>query len=196
MSQSEFPTCFSNRSISQDALGDMWLELLLKKGRLWGRVYSGSMRPLIQPQDRILVERAAPGRLRVGDVALFRTNDGLCVHRILACWRAGGRLVFLQKGDYNPEAGRILGDQVLGRVLCVERAGQMIDLVSGRGRVAQVVVAGVGLAAWGTRLAGGLIAGRLLSIHGSGWTQRFDRLTRGVHDLLVEILDRPAGRLR
>ncbi len=58
-------------------------------------VKSGSMIPTLFPGDLVLVQR--PSRLRPGDIVVFRTDDGLVIHRLMGV-RDGTAYT---KGDAN-----------------------------------------------------------------------------------------------
>jgi len=59
------------------------------------------------------------GDLRIGDIAVFRGDHHLTIHRLV--WRergAGGRLIF--RGDYNRVRERLPPEAVIARVIAVE----------------------------------------------------------------------------
>ena len=84
----------------------------------WIEAQGGSMRPLIAPGTRMLVEfGAAPAR--VGDIVLFPLGDLVVAHRVVAC-RTGTTLVV--KGDAEPYADRPLDrTELLGVVRALRR---------------------------------------------------------------------------
>jgi len=161
--------------VSQELLNELWEELFLKIGKLWGRTSSGSMRPLIPGNNRVLVERIGPDRIRFGDIALFRSDKCLVIHRVLGKRQVHGELAFLQKGDYNAEAGFIPAAAVLGRVWAVERNDKEVHLLSGKWRAVQIALACYSLATLGVRQAGKLILTKL-SLRGRGLGAAFDWL--------------------
>ena len=172
---------------SPELLNELWEELFLKTGKLWGRASSGSMRPLIPANNRVLVERIGPDQIRFGDIALFRSDKRLVIHRVLGKRREQGELIFLQKGDYNAEADFILASAILGRVWAVERNGREVYLLSGRWRAIQIALACYSLITLGVRQAGGLILTKL-SLRGRGLGAGFDRLVNAGSRLLERIL--------
>lgn len=101
---------------NRERLLDVWLGLTgqgpLPRGPLILPVLSGSMRPVIEVGARILIEPAAPGSCRVGDVGVYMEDDRLVAHRVL--WRLGGR-AFL-KGDANNFGHWIDGRRLKGVV--------------------------------------------------------------------------------
>jgi len=177
----------SEGPLSQELFGELWEELFLKTGALWGRISSGSMGPLLRANDRVLVERINPSVVRFGDVILFKSGSAHVVHRVLARRSMQGSVSFLEKGDRNPFAGFVPASEVLGRVRAVERNTGTTDLVSGRGRVLQIVLACYGLATLVVRqMVRGLLR-RFGVSQGRGLGRQFDRLTGAVLDVLVGI---------
>ncbi len=172
---------------SPQLLNELWEELFLKTGKLWGRTSSGSMRPLIPANKRVLVERIGPNQIRFADIALFRSGERLVIHRVLGKRNERGELAFLQKGDYNAEAGFIPAAAVLGRVRAVERHNAEVCLLSGRWRAIQIALACYSLATLGARQAGRLILTKL-SLQGRGLGAGFDRLVSAGSCFLERIL--------
>ena len=188
MDHSEDIVSLGGKTLSRELLSELWEERFLKNGSLWGRVYSGSMRPLIRVNDRVFVERLEPRQLRFGDIVLFKTENGLVIHRVLGKWRAQGALHFLQKGDFNPDAECVSAACVLGRVRAVDRDGAVVNFVSGKGYIIQVAMACYSLAAFGMKQAIGLISGKLPFLRGHGWGKRFDQLGSSILRFLLKVL--------
>ncbi len=183
MKQPETVSTSEEATASPELLNELWEELFLKTGKLWGRTSSGSMSPLIPANNRVLVERIGPDQIRFGDIALFRSDKRLVIHRVLGKRQEQGELAFLQKGDYNVEASFIPATAILGRVWAVERNGTEVCLVAGRWRAIQIVLACYSLATLGVRQAGRLILTKL-SLRGRGLGAGFDRLvSTGLHFL-------------
>lgn len=100
---------------------------LAEKGFLLYTTVGRSMRPFLRSgEDLMRIEARGAGRLKAGDVVLYRRKSGRYVlHRI----------VKVRKGDYvlcgdncwQLEPG-ILDDQILGMLTCVIRNGQQMDV--------------------------------------------------------------------
>jgi signal peptidase I len=187
MKQPETVSTLEEATASPELLNELWEELFLKTGKLWGRTSSGSMRPLIPANSRVLVERIGPDQIRFGDIALFRSGKRLVIHRVLGKRREQGELTFLQKGDYNAEAGFIPAAAILGRVWAVERNDAEVYLLSGRWRAIQIALACYSLATLGVRQAGRLILTKL-SLRGRGLGAGFDRLVSAGARFLERIM--------
>jgi signal peptidase I len=187
MEQPETASALEETIASPELLNDLWEELFLKTGKLWGRASSGSMRPLIPANNRVLIERIGPDQIRFGDIAMFRSDKHLVIHRVLGKRRGQGGVIFLQKGDYNAEAGFIPASAILGRVWAVERSGREVYLLSGKWRAIQIALACYSLVTLGARQAGKLILTKL-SLQGCGLGAGFDRLVSAGSHLLERIM--------
>ncbi len=116
-------------------------ELFVRTGQAWFRVVSGSMRPLIEISDRILVERIPLQAIRTRDIILFRHDaEGIMVsHRVLRIIQQDGKTYLLQKGDAGLRAGVVDAQQIMGRVVAIERQGRLIDLSRGWPRAINIL---------------------------------------------------------
>ena len=86
-----------------------------------------SMRPLLRDGDILKIEAIRDGRLRIGEIVFCRTLEGhIVVHRVVGRQLYDGKKYYLVQGDQvgNPD-GLIPFEQLFGRVISVERAGQV-----------------------------------------------------------------------
>jgi signal peptidase len=88
-----------------------------------------SMHPTIRHGDVITVEPVAPGNLKKGDIIFCRLQSGLIAHRIVNIEeRDGGELTFILQGDASITCDApVKPEQVLGKVVCLERDHHLID---------------------------------------------------------------------
>ncbi len=110
-------------------------ELFQINGKGWFRIVSGSMSPLIEINDRVLVKKVNPSEIRQKDIILFKVDDVLVTHRVVNLSRNDGKTMILQKGDASNHASLISTDKVMGKVKAIERKGKFLDLDSMQGRV-------------------------------------------------------------
>lgn len=92
-----------------------------------------SMQPSIGDGDVITLSPCTFSELRLGDLVSYVKPDGcLIVHRVIAISRRAGQEHLVAMGDnaYFPDL-QVRPEQVLGRVLAVERAGHELR-VGGR----------------------------------------------------------------
>lgn len=139
--------------LPETLLEELCDELLARGGRVWRRVASDSMAPLLRAGDRILVEPCTAEWVRWSDVIVFRSAAGPMVHRVLGV-RRGSTPQLIEKGDANPFGGSIAPDAVIGRVCRRDREGRSVDLRRGRGRLIQMAMAALSLAELSVLLAG------------------------------------------
>ena len=122
-------------------LNELWEELLKEQGTCWGKVISDSMRPLVQRGDRVLVEKAFPDKVRFGDIAVFRRNGQLIIHRVLGKREFIGKHHFLEKGDAILHTSLVPANNIIGRVSVIKNSDRTIRTLSGSGRICQLTLA-------------------------------------------------------
>ena len=88
------------------------------------------MVPFIRDGDTLTVQPAEAATLRVGDVALYRdAGDCLFAHRVVGRRLEGDRLQLVTRGDAATGPGDLVAaEQVLGRVVRVQRGDWILDL--------------------------------------------------------------------
>ena len=125
------------------------------------RAEGASMRPTIRGGETITIEPVS--EIKMGDIALYRADRGLIAHRVVGIWNGNDEApVFLTRGEAASSTEEAVEEQqVLGKVVAVERNGQSIDL---GGRWAKLRYRARSFARsagrWGARLSG---------VHGAGW---------------------------
>jgi hypothetical protein len=88
-----------------------------------------SMMPFVRNGDVLTAVSADASTLRIGDIAFYRRPDGsLVAHRVLArSRRRGATPLICTRGDSRWLATEsVSDDQVLGRIVRIERAGRVI----------------------------------------------------------------------
>ncbi len=95
-----------------------------------------SMAPLLRPRD--LLEIAPAGRIRVGDIVLFRGGEHWTAHRVIEVGAAGIRT----RGDNNPapDLALLSPDQVAGVAVARWRRGRRTSLYRGWAGVLQYLL--------------------------------------------------------
>ena len=109
------------------------VELLGRAGRdATVRVQGESMRPTLQPGQRLAVEFSAEG-LAVGDLLLFRQGDALLVHRLLGDARPlDGKRRLRTRGDGVARLDPAVDlDRVVGRVIAIEDSARWLSTTMG-----------------------------------------------------------------
>ena len=97
-----------------------------------------SMYPTIKDGERITVEPVVPSQVKRGDILLHHNGRGVIAHRVVRIGRKKALLnprnsvlgtFFILRGDASSTCDEpVEADQALGKVVSVERNGDLIDL--------------------------------------------------------------------
>jgi signal peptidase I len=118
-------------------LSDLSGELLNLGFGVRFRAPGTSMHPTIRHGDLITVEPVEPFELKRGDIILYRLQGNFIAHRIFNIEEREGRsLTFILKGDASITCDApVKSEQVLGKVVCLERDHRIIDPYSFKVRI-------------------------------------------------------------
>lgn len=119
----------------------LYEELLLRKGELWLTALSGSMAPLIRIGDKVKVRTTSTEAIGFGDIIVFREEEKLVIHRIVAKRKFERQIFFLQKGDRSSLPYRIPAECILGKVSEIHKPSRCIRLNSRKGRFLNFILA-------------------------------------------------------
>lgn len=117
-------------------------------------IVSGSMEPVIKIKDAVIIRRADPNDIKVGDVVTYRATDEsyygiLITHRVIEIRTENGQKVYVTKGDNNMSADRspVTAGQIYGKVVMrIPKIGYIkYFLVSSYGWIIAVVVPCLGI---------------------------------------------------
>jgi signal peptidase I len=80
-------------------------------------VLSGSMRPVFDPGDMIIIQEVKPESVVVGDILTFKVGSAIVTHRAVKVTNENGKIVFETKGDANNtnDGSLAQADQLIGR---------------------------------------------------------------------------------
>ncbi len=122
-------------------LPELAAEMLRVGNKLHIRAQGWSMYPFIKHGDIIEVEPVEISATQVGDVVLCRYGAGrLVAHRVVGVNREDGGVALVVKGDWTPRADPLVyPEQVLGRVVAVERGDKRTKLSSGTQRLVGIL---------------------------------------------------------
>lgn len=85
-----------------------------------------SMHPAIQEGEGIGVAPVEPSQVKRGDIILYRIQSGLIAHRVVALTP---HYSFILRGDASVSCDKpVAPQQILGKVVCVERDGRRVKL--------------------------------------------------------------------
>ena len=119
-----------------------------------------SMYPTIMANEPVLVEPIEPAAVQKGDIVLYRTNGHLIAHRVMGIVKndkaneyssllkafctvkgqsrsSNGTLLFILRGDASRTFDEpVASEQVLGKVISIDRNGSCINPYSCRHKLA------------------------------------------------------------
>ena len=102
---------------------ELLAEALSRTGSAIIAVNGTSMHPTLQFGWRVYLKPARGEDLKVGDIALFRGDRYLTIHRLVWKERTGGGEQLIFRGDYNRVRERADPSAVIARVVAVEVPG-------------------------------------------------------------------------
>jgi signal peptidase I len=106
-----------------------------------------SMLPLIREGDQALV-RHGWGKVRRGDVLVFRHKGTLIAHRVLRIYQGQVEPTFMTKGDNSCQPDPLVkANEIVGLVLTVKRGGRSMSLDTPAWRIVGWLIA-VSTLAW------------------------------------------------
>ncbi|MBN2737431.1 MAG: hypothetical protein JXR70_10660 [Spirochaetales bacterium] len=116
-----------------------WKTLLMTKSRepVALPVLSGSMHPLIQTEDVLIIQPCKAGDLHLGDIAVFSVKNRIFAHRVVFIFLTKRWKLIMEKGIQNKFPGWLKPGQVLGRGLGVKRGKQNISFLGRENRQIQ-----------------------------------------------------------
>jgi len=96
-----------------------------------------SMAPFICDGDVITIEPVPAETLKVGDVIFYHTGGEVCVaHRIVGRHKEGDEIILRIRGDSSLRYDeKIRSDQIMGKVVEVQREERVIHLRKGLNRI-------------------------------------------------------------
>ena len=126
----ELPSAQSSARSSQHLFLEVSTELLECGHSVRFKAPGRSMQPTIKEGETITVEPIAPEAVKRGSIILYRTPGGVVAHRVVGIERKrSAHHLFLLRGDAATTCDApVAPDQVLGKVISVERDGRSINL--------------------------------------------------------------------
>lgn len=105
------------------------------------RAPGNSMRPTIFDGEMITVRPVSPSDIKPGDIILYRYPGSIVAHRVVRIEKRDSDVPrFILRGDALGAPGEAVEvDQVLGKVVSVERGGRSIDLYSRKVKIIRML---------------------------------------------------------
>ena len=109
-----------------------------------------SMYPTIREGESITVQPVSPSAVQKGDIILYRWQQGVIAHRIVGIENPkGDSSRFVLRGDASGAcAESVIPEQILGKVVAVDRGGRRIDLYSTRLKIERMLRAWAAAFKW------------------------------------------------
>jgi len=107
-------------------------DLLARGHQVRFQATGSSMYPTIRDKDVITVAAADAAGIKKGDIVLYRLGQGVIAHRVVGIEQTDegvARRVTFRGDSADLADAPVVPDQILGRVLAVDRAGRHINLV-------------------------------------------------------------------
>jgi signal peptidase len=115
---------------ASNLLLDLTTELLSRGTTVHFRPTGRSMYPSIREGELITVEPVAASDVKLADIVLYRSERGLIAHRVVEIASRDSQ-VFRLRGDASLSCDQpVEAEQILGRVVSVQRNGSSITLAS------------------------------------------------------------------
>jgi signal peptidase I len=102
---------------------EVWLKNYEIQKTGWLRLLSGSMAPLINTGDQVLVEKIMPAKIAVGDIITFRRDDILVTHRVIRKYNINHNYYFLERADTSRYYSKVDASMLIGRVIKIRKNG-------------------------------------------------------------------------
>lgn len=91
-----------------------------------------SMFPLIS--NIILIEPATAKNIKCGDIVVYSAGEKMVAHRLVRKTIKDGKNILLTKGDTFVECSEVLPEDVIGKVIEIEKWGIKLSLKRGTGK--------------------------------------------------------------
>src|SRR2546422_5010470 len=117
-------------------------ELLRCGNRVRFRAVGARMQPTIEDGELITVAPVEPAAVKRGDILLYQGERGLIAHRLVGLRRSakGEDVRYLLQGDASVDRDDpVQPEQVLGRVVAVQRGGRGRTLGTPTGNILRLV---------------------------------------------------------
>ncbi len=151
-SPSAVPDGIPAGTIAPEAIRQLFIDLLREGYIIRSWAVGESMAPCIKKGDLLVVKPIAPGEAEIGEIVAFRKEEShsvLTTHRVVAQGKDQGQCYLITKGDRNLYRDFPLSPQdVLGKVVGIERRGQLISLESPSHRLHGYLRARLSLGLW------------------------------------------------
>ena len=139
-------------TLSSEAIRQLFIDLLKEGHVIRSWAVGESMSPCIRKRDLLVVKPIALEEAGIGEIVAFRKDEShsvLTTHRVVARGKDRGQRYLMTQGDRNLYRDFPLSPQdVLGKVVGIERKGQRISLETPSYRLRGYLRARLSLGLW------------------------------------------------
>jgi len=139
--------------LQAEAIRQLFINLLREGHVIRSLAVGASMSPSIKKGELLIVKPIALEEAEIGEIVAFRRDESqsvLTTHRVIQKGKERDRRYIITKGDRNPyrDLPLVSSQEVLGKVVGIERFGQVISLESPFYRVRGYLKARWSLGLW------------------------------------------------
>ncbi len=140
-------------TLSPEAIRQLFIDLLREGYVIRSWAVGESMFPCIKQGDLLVVHPIALEEAAIGEIVAFRkveSHSVLTTHRVVQKGKERGQRYIITQGDRNPyrDFPLVSSQEVLGKVVGIERNGQVISLESPFYRIGGYLRARLSLGLW------------------------------------------------
>lgn len=105
-------------------------------------IAGASMSPSFRSGDIVIIKSANAAEVAIGDIIVCRSADGMIAHRLIRKYKNNGNMVLVTKGNSLPNFDNpVFPEDVLGKVVAIERGKRKINLDNPLGRLTNLFLA-------------------------------------------------------
>ncbi len=153
MQKSAVPEGILAGTIAPEAIRQLFIDLLREGHVIRSLAVGGSMSPCIRKGELLMVKPIVLEEAEIGEIVAFRRDESqsvLTTHRVIQKGKERGHPYIITKGDRNlyRDLPLVSPQDVLGKVVGIERNGQVISLESPFYRIDGYLRARLSLGLW------------------------------------------------
>ncbi len=139
--------------LQAEAIRQLFINLLREGHVIRSLAVGKSMSPSIKKGELLIVKPIALEEAEIGEIVAFRRDESqsvLTTHRVIQKGKERDQRYIITKGDRNPyrDLPLVSSQEVLGKVVGIERKGQVISLESPFYRIRGYLMARLSLGLW------------------------------------------------
>ena len=139
-------------TVAPEAIQHLFIDLLREGYIIRSWAVGGSMAPCINKGDVLMVRPIAFGEAGIGEIVAYRKDEShsvLTTHRVVARGKDADRGYLITQGDQNAYRDFPISPRdILGKVVGIERKGQLISLETPFYRLRGYLIARLSLGLW------------------------------------------------